>query len=235
MRGRRRRSQIVCTAVLTWPRLPAPCRVMFCPSISLSLTISFGTLCRVMQELTEALCVDGTAPQPPPAPAPALTRLLQQAEQLLSDMRREHESAADALVAIAVALEEGHGAHPLGRGLPVVTAAPFDLGAGREWMGTGGLGATPPPPALAPGVRGEVGVEEKVAWMHLSQLAPSENGLTDLGERDPRGHSCTAPSPSLHLLQHSITAWVGHWPCLCNCKSQCCIMFLAPRHPRLLP
>ena len=69
-------------------------------------------LCRVLDALSDAITVPVADVAEPP-PLPTFTALLQQAAELLADMRREYASAAEALVAIAAALEPGDaGASP---------------------------------------------------------------------------------------------------------------------------
>jgi hypothetical protein len=128
-----------------------------------------------MHALTEMLVVsESTAQAQWPLPQ-KLTGLMQQAGQVLSDMRRECESAADALVSIAVALDgdldaldapaaqTNNSAQLQLCGLPKLDASRLSPLLGYPSVRPGGLS---PLDAGLLAAGAEVGVEEKVEWLH---------------------------------------------------------------------
>lgn len=126
----------------------------------------------------------------PQLPIPhKLTGLLQQAGEVLSDMRREHESAADALVSIAVALDgelDALDALPSGSptqlqlcGLPALQPGHLIPFMGYPSARVGGRSPLDAE-LLADGE--EVGVEEKVEWLHRGQQDAAGTGPSHTSE-----------------------------------------------------
>lgn len=164
--------------------------------------------CRLVAELTRAIQAQD---EPPPATAAAasrthkLTDLLRQAGQLLSDMRREGEGAADAIFAMIDVMDDDDYEAPRGQTalVPVLPAPQLllpeelvsprmlsvDPGArtGRE-QSAGPLQVVAGKLSPLPGDQDPVGVAEKVAWMDTKSQAPAQ------GDQDGDGvHEIVGP------------------------------------------
>jgi hypothetical protein len=181
-----------------------------------------GCTCRVAEELTSKLLADGAAEAPPAQALPSMTRLLQQAEQLLSDMHREEASAVDAMVAIATffeaADEDGDGldgGHELGARSLLLPGC--DFGADHDPL-LGGQAGRPPP--VGEMDRGEVGLEEKVAWMQLTQdeLTAHDRSSSDGGTAATGSHCAMPPSGLAPLIQPTGCADAAHAMHIRMCK-----------------
>ena len=184
-------------------------------------------------ELTDALLVHEAEAAPHWQQPHKLAGLLQQAEQVLSDMRREHDSAADALVSIAVALDsdldgphDGGLAPPPQLLLPDVSGralAPLSLFVGPA---SPHVVAASPLTAAAPAAQGAVGLEEKVDWLHRGQVESAQSeahfGSAPL-HRAPRSPPlCLACASSTSLVHRPPACRSGHGAHLCKLRWQCC-------------
>lgn len=170
--------------------------------------------CRLVEEMTNVVKAPDSDAVAAPAAAPArshrLSDLLRQASQLLADMRREGEGAAEAIYAILEVMDNDEYAGE--RQLALVPAL-------TPPGGFGGEGFLPPraleiPPALDGGrnfapsplemVEGKVsplprdanpiGLAEKVAWMDTKGHAPGR-GLADVGGADAAASELAGARP----------------------------------------
>lgn len=159
-----------------------------------------------MEELTNVVkapeSVHPAAPAQQSAPQHKLTDMLRQASQLLSDMRREGEGAADAIYAIMEVMDsDGYAAeHRVAIG-PGLTQPHVLGGAGGAYLPLAALDVdlgdaadgSPSPLRMAdgkvsplPGDHDPVGVAEKVAWMDTKGHAPARE-VAEEAALDPAG------------------------------------------------
>lgn len=161
-------------------------------------------LCRLVEELTNVVkapdSIHPVAPTQQSAPQHKLTDMLRQASQLLSDMRREGEGAADAIYAIMDVMDSDEYAAEHRLAIGPSLAQPGVLGGGGYLplgaldvaLGDAADGA-PSPLQMAegsvsplPGDHHPVGVAEKVAWMDAKGHAPAREVAADVAD-DPAG------------------------------------------------
>lgn len=194
--------------------------------------VTLGTF-RLVEEMTNVVKAPDSDPVAAPAAAPArphkLSDLLRQASQLLADMRREGEGAADAIYAILEVMDSDEYAGESQLALVPALTPPGGFGGGG-FLPPGALEIPPAPDdgrhfapsplemvegkvSPLPGDANPIGLAEKVAWMDTKGHAPGRV-LADVGEADASASELTGARPSGEAPV-MMAATLMH-PCSCN-------------------